>query len=314
MLLRTRNLSDPGTSGVTAQWIARHLATIVTIAAVHSIGLPVLTRMLLVPLGPAEIGGAARWAFAAYLPMDALTYVLVTTFAWASDTDRLARAAVQRTAALSADLVRAQLETLRAQLQPHFLFNALNAVTVLARRENASIAAEATEALADLLRYTLKAGAEGTVTLEQELEFTSRYLGLERLRFGDRLDYTIEADARARQTEVPPLLLQPLIENAVSHGVARRDGGRISITAVVTNDELRVLVENRTEGIAAMPPPNTADERGGIGLSNLRARLLVMYGQAADLALSTATPGGAVASLKLPLHRAGTAVAAGASQ
>jgi two-component system LytT family sensor kinase len=313
LLLRTRRSSDPGTSGVTARWVLHHLALIVTIAVLHSIGLALLTRILMVPLGPAEISGAAKWAFAAYLPMDGLTYVLVSTFAWASDADRLARAAAQQSAALSADLVRAQLEALRAQLQPHFLFNALNAVTVLARRENASAAAEATETLAELLRYELEAGGRGPVRLEQELEFTRKYLGLERLRFGDRLEYSIDADASTREAEVPALLLQPLVENAVQHGVARRKGGRISISAIVIDGQLRVQVENQSLGVAEASSPNLPGERTGIGLSNLRARLLVMYGDRADLALSTAAPDRAVASLRLPLDRAQMSLAAGAS-
>jgi LytS/YehU family sensor histidine kinase len=313
LLLRTRQSSDPGTSGVTAPWVLHHLALIVTIAALHSIGLPLLTRILMVPLGPADISGAAKWAFAAYLPMDGLTYVLVSTFAWASDADRLARAAAQQSAALSADLVRAQLEALRAQLQPHFLFNALNAVTVLARRENASAAAEATETLAELLRYALEAGGQRTVRLEQELEFTRKYLRLERLRFGDRLEYSIDADAPTREAEVPALLLQPLVENAVQHGVARRKGGRISISAIVIDGQLQVRVENQSIGVPAASSPNPADERTGIGLANLRARLLVMYGDRADFALSTAAPDRAVASLRLPLQRAQMPLAAGAS-
>ena len=311
VLLRWRK--TPGTfesAGLTPAGLARHVGIVATLAAVHAAALPLLTVLLLVPLGPASLDRAALWAFAAYLPMDALTYVLVVTLAWASDRNRLAHATAERSAALSADLVRAQLDALRAQIQPHFLFNALNAVTMLARRDNAAAAAQATERLAELLRHVLKARLEDTVPLEEELAFIEKYLELERLRFGNRLEFSVEMDALARDALVPTLILQPLVENAVRHGIARRQGGHISIRGRTETGgrDLLVTVANRSHG------PSTADDddaatgsSSGVGLLSVRERLLVMYGATAVVALKTDGPHGAIASLKLPLRRAPTA-------
>ncbi|MEO5894200.1 MAG: histidine kinase [Vicinamibacterales bacterium] len=303
VLLQRRGTSADDSQGVSVTWIARHVATILPLAALHAVGLSLLTVILRMPLGPSGLFGATLWAFAVYLPMDALTYILILTFAWASDRDRLARAAAERSAAVSADLVGAQLEALLAQIQPHFLFNALNAVTVLARRGDAAAAADATETLAGLLRYVLKAAAEATVRLDEELDFTRRYLALEQLRFGDRLTWSIDSETAARDALVPILILQPLVENAVRHGIARRNGGRISITATTEAGELRIELEDNGDGPAAVTAGDSA-AAGGIGLSNVRARLLVIYGSQAGVTLSSHAGAGATASVRLPLRHA----------
>ena len=307
VLLRSRQAAENlEFAGMTPASLARHVAVVATAAAIHAAALPLITMLLMVPLGPAGLGRATLWAFAAYLPMDALTYVLVVTLAWASDRNRLARAAAERSAALSADLVRAQLDALRAQVQPHFLFNALNAVTMLARRDHAAAAAQATERLAELLRHVLRARLEELVPLAQELEFVEKYLELERLRFGDRLEFSVEADASARDALVPTLILQPLVENAVRHGIARRQGGRISIRgmAETAGRDLLVTIENRSTGLGMTHEDDRATvSANGVGLASVRERLLVIYGTAAVLSLQMDATHGAIASLRLPLQQ-----------
>jgi two-component sensor histidine kinase len=222
--------------------------------------------------------------------------------------------AAQREAELETQLVQAQLDALRAQLHPHFLFNALNSVAMLVRANARADAVRVLGALGELLRHVLYGPGAHEVPLRDELAFVERYLAIERVRFGDRLQVAIDVEPAALDAAVPNLLLQPLVENAIKHGVARRsDGGRVSLTARVDAGVLRIAVCD--EGAAVAPGWRAPDGRG-VGLANTRARLDRLYGRGAELCVGADADGSVRAVVALPwratAHDAPTALAASA--
>jgi hypothetical protein len=179
---------------------------------------------------------------------------------------------------LRARLAQAELGLLRAQLEPHFLFNALNTIAGLVRGAHPELATRALAQLSELLRYVIEASRQDRVPLAWELEFVGNYLELQQIRYGARLRIAIHQDAAARSYDVPPLLLQPLIENAVVHGVAcTSQPVSIEVHVRVAPDASELRVEVRNTG-GERPPP--AARRTGLGLSNTRQRLHRMYGDA----------------------------------
>ncbi|HVR40897.1 MAG TPA: histidine kinase [Thermoanaerobaculia bacterium] len=166
----------------------------------------------------------------------------------------------------------AELKALKAQLDPHLLFNALNSISSLCGSDPSS-ARTLTTLLADYLRKSLRIGSSESITLSEELELASSYLAIERIRFGSRLQVAQDIDERVRGYRVPPLLLQPLVENAVTHGIGHLlDGGIVNIAACNDNGFVRISVENRCD-------PDRPPSRGaGIGLENTRRRVDAYYG------------------------------------
>ncbi|GIV60590.1 histidine kinase [Rhodocaloribacter litoris] len=204
---------------------------------------------------------------------------------------------------LAAVLKELELETLRTQLNPHFLFNSLNSVRALIA-EDPVRAQEVVTRLAGLLRYTLQAGARTTVSLEEELHVVRSYLALEAVRLEARLRYTIEVEAAAWPVPVPPLLVQTLVENGIKHGVARRPGGGcLRITARRDGERLSLRVENTGH--------LDAGATAGVGLRNTRERLRLLYGEAATLRLAPGGPEVVVAEVALPATIPATQPAAG---
>lgn len=200
-----------------------------------------------------------------------------------------------RTARIEADAVRAQLAALRAQLHPHFLFNALNAVVQLIRLDPER-AEEAAELVASLLRTTLEEERD-EVTLDDEWSFVSRYLQVERIRFGDRLSVSADVDEDLLDERVPPFALQTLVENAVRHGAAHRVAPtEIVVTAARTTSQLSLSVRNLT----APRPPGRPENGTGTGLVRLRERLKLLYGDAAGLTCGAREDGSYEAVLVVP--------------
>ena len=192
--------------------------------------------------------------------------------------------AVQRAeeAALRYELLarEAELKAFKAQIDPHFLFNSLNAVAALCG-SSPTDARRMTQLLADFFRQTLRVGALERITLGQELALVERYVAIEQVRFGQRLVLEVDTEESALSVAVPPLLLQPLLENAVRHGIASMlDGGRVQIRARLSGDTLRLEVENPAD-----PDRSTAPGEG-IGLENARGRLEAMFGKQASLRAS----------------------------
>jgi LytS/YehU family sensor histidine kinase len=218
-------------------------------------------------------------------------YAIVVGISYASD--GAARAARAEAAAAST-----QLAALRAQLHPHFLFNALHTVVQLIPVQPQR-AAEAAEMLADLLRATLEAQHD-EVTLGDEWHFVSRYLAIERICFGDRLAVRADMDIGLLDERVPAFALQTLVENAVHHGAAPRIAPtEIVIAAAGSASELTLSVRNTSDGAAV----RTADAGVGTGLARLRERLAVLHGSAARLACHPVGDGGYEAVLVVPRHR-----------
>lgn len=206
----------------------------------------------------------------------------------------------ERTASqLRQRLSQAQLEALKQQLQPHFLFNALNGIATLMHLD-AAAADEMLTQLADLLRETLRRPGSHEVTLTEELALLDRYLGVMRVRFHDRLTVRCDIDPAAVDSLVPHFLLQPLVENALEHGIAQRPGpGSIEIAAHRDGDRLSITVTDDGPGLT----PGAGSNGSGVGLANIRARLLELYGAAQALTLVQATArGGVCATVALPYH------------
>ena len=192
--------------------------------------------------------------------------------------------------------LEARLAALEARLQPHFMFNTLNAISALIEEDPAQ-AERTVERLAALLRFSLDATERGLVPLAHELKIVADYLEIERTRFGERLSYVLDVPADAAACEVPPLAVQTLVENSVKHAIAPRpQGGRIRVEADVAGAHLHVRVWDDGPGFT------TAAIRPGHGLDNVQGRLAARFGPAAGLTVGQ-RDGGAVVTLSLPTTR-----------
>ncbi|HTQ86289.1 MAG TPA: histidine kinase [Candidatus Solibacter sp.] len=201
------------------------------------------------------------------------------------------------TSELKTQLVNAQLNALKMQLQPHFLFNTLNAIMVLVRQQKGRQAEEMLARLGDLLRCVLEDVEAQEVTLRRELEYLRLYLSIEEVRFADRLRVEISADPAILDAAVPQMGLQPIVENAIRHGLGKSSAaGRIHIAAARVDDTMEIKVADDGPGL----PEDAAPAGTGIGLANTRARLRQLYGDAAKLTMENGAQGGAVVTMKLP--------------
>jgi len=195
---------------------------------------------------------------------------------------------------------QAQLQALKMQLHPHFLFNTLHSISALVHRDPEA-ADKMIARLGDFLRLTLDASATQEVPLRRELEFLNCYLDIERVRFNDRLTTSLEVDPRVLDCRVPNLILQPLVENAIRHGVSQRAApGHVRVRAERRGDALLLQVSDNGAGLSTAAPARRAT-KGGVGLSNTRARLQQLYGSAYRFELSGDPRGGATVTLEIPL-------------
>jgi LytS/YehU family sensor histidine kinase len=204
------------------------------------------------------------------------------------------------TSELQARLAEAELAALKMQLQPHFLFNTLNAISVL-MTEDVEKANQMLVRLSELLRLTLESSGRQQVILKQELEFLECYLEIERIRFADRLQTHLDVEPAVLDALVPNLILQPLVENAIRHGIASRvQGGRLDVHARRRNGKLEL--EIRDNGPGALEDGTESDPQGGIGLANCRARLAQLYGNEHRFEYGKSPEGGYSVVLTLPLR------------
>lgn len=200
-----------------------------------------------------------------------------------------------RSARLAAQLTQSQLSVLRAQLHPHFFFNTLNAIAELVHRD-ADAAGRIVARLGAFLRYSLEMSEREAVPLREEIGALQAYLDIVRLRFGDRVTVETRIEPAALAAPVPPLLVQPLVENALKHGLEPKEGpGRLEITARIRDRMLYLEVRDDGVGLAAERRPGA-----GIGLRNTRDRLEQMYGGAATLTVQARPTGGVAATVVLP--------------
>jgi two-component system, LytTR family, sensor kinase len=217
--------------------------------------------------------------------------------------DSRQRLATQQTetARLNEQLSKAQLHALRRQIEPHFLFNALNGIAGQVRERQNDAAVNMIVALSDFLRRVVKDFNDPQVRLDQEMEFVGRYLEIQKARFAGRLNVSIDVPDELLSAQVPSLILQPLVENAIKHGIAKRvHGGALKVAASACDGNLALSVYN--DG----PPLDTDIDHldTGIGLSNLRTRLKVLYGTDFALTLKDHDATGVEVSVRLPLKEA----------
>ncbi|HEY5063168.1 MAG TPA: sensor histidine kinase, partial [Gemmatimonadaceae bacterium] len=274
-----------------------HVCLVMALCGIHAVAVVALSRVLLFPLVP---GWSALIAAAAvvYLPLDLLAYLVMMTLGFASDVGRHRREALERERALLASSLEARLSALRARLNPHFLFNTLNGIIVLERSARYDEATQLTEGLTALLRYVLD-DRRVLVPLSEELDFARQYLTVQQVRFGTRLRFDIDANQESERGCVPQLLLQPIVENAVEHGISRQLlGGSIRVTTIREGDCLRITVED--DG----PGPDSAQSSPGIGIANTRERLARLYGARGHLTLEPRGPDqpGTRVELSLPFE------------
>ena len=203
-----------------------------------------------------------------------------------------------RAARLEGSLIQAKLDSLQGRLHPHFLFNTLNSIGALIHDQPAA-AEQMLGSLSELLRASLHADPSREVTLARELELLRQYISIQQTRFNDRLTVTIDAAPDVLDACVPHLLLQPLVENAIRHGIAPREGpGHVRIAAGPRGDRLRLVVEDDGVGWTK----GGATSGSGIGLSSTRARLEHLYGGAARLEVEARTPTGVTVTVDLPFR------------
>lgn len=193
---------------------------------------------------------------------------------------------------------RAELAALQARINPHFFFNTLNTISAVLG-EDPQRADDLVQTLADLFRYTFKAASTGTVTLGEEIDFVRGYLAIERARFGERLRVSLDVSSEARRAHVPGLILQPLVENAVGHGIGPvPGGGTIRVAARVADGLLEIEVTDDGSGLAGDPERLIRDDHA---LGNVRRRLATRYGDSGRFVLAGAGSGrGTVARLTVP--------------
>lgn len=283
-------------------------------AAVHLTGAVVVTTAHLLAEGAVfyfTTGGryapSLRWQwtgfFANYTMLDLVTYGLIVGACHALEFHGRFRDAQLHAALLEAQRTRlelglseARLQALRLELNPHFFFNALNSVSGLVRRGESDAAVRMLARLGELLSATLDHDRPPQIPLREELDLLDRYLDIERVRFGDRLSVTVRVEPGASGALVPTFLLQPLVENSIRHGIARRSGTAwIEVTARVDGRTLHVDVSDSGEGVRL-------GAREGIGLSNTRARLTELYGESASVSLENRAAGGGLARIALPFR------------
>lgn len=230
-----------------------------------------------------------------------VTYIILAGLVMGAGYYTKFRERALRASQLEARLAQARLSALQMQLHPHFLFNTLNSISALMHRD-VEAADRMLARLSELLRLTLEAGDEPEIPLRRELEFLDRYLEIEKVRFGPRLHVQQEIDPETLDAQVPNFLLQPLVENAIRHGIApHARPGRIDLRFRRRDDRLQVEVADNGAGLSVA---QTRAVREGVGLANIRARLRELYGEDHRLELRNGTEAGLVVALEIPFRTA----------
>jgi len=271
-----------------------HTAVAITFGTVH-VAVWVGLELLMKPydfMNPTRF--LPRFVQVAYfqVPIEMLFYGLFVLAFYVDEASQRARERERAAAQLETSLAQARLHALELQTQPHFLFNTLNGIGALVRAGQNREALTMISGLSDLLRYALDRAVGGVVPLDEEARTVRRYLEIQGLRFSNRLTYNVQVDTGAAGAAVPALLLQPLVENAVRHGLAQsNEPGRITMRAIRQGDDVTIEIFN-TGRLAAT-------RSDGIGLTNTRARLAQHYGAQARFDLSE-RDGGVAAHVTLP--------------
>jgi LytS/YehU family sensor histidine kinase len=247
--------------------------------------------------------GVLKFYFIAKFHQNLMFYAAILAVSQGVDYYRKYRERELRASQLEARLAQTRLQVLKMQLHPHFLFNTLNAISALIHQD-VDLADRMVARLGDLLRSTLESADTQEVSLRQELDFIQPYLEIEQARLGPRLTVRLEIDPHALDAAVPNLVLQPLVENAIRHGIApRAEPGRIEIRA--RRDDGQLCLQVRDDG-PGLPPDPAAPFKEGIGLANTRARLQQLYGAAHRFELCNGPGRGLGVTITIPFREAGS--------
>jgi LytS/YehU family sensor histidine kinase len=282
-----------------------HAAACVGVGLVFSAWTTVLI-VVFKPFGPPEaIGFFQHWFTNFYdgLPGTVVYYVCILMIRNVLDSRENAAKHKTELAQLNEQLAHAHLAALRRQIEPHFLFNALNTVSGLVREGNGEAAVDTIAALSDFLRRSLADSGRQEVRLRDEMDFVQRYLSIQKARFADRLNVDVDVPNELLDACVPNLILQPLVENAIKHGISRlRSGGTVHVSATAVRNVLILIVSN--DGPVLAPPSDSRQD--GIGVSNVRSRLRGLYGDASAFEMRGRPGGGLEVSISMPLRSAAT--------
>ena len=279
--------------------IMAHVLTAFAMTCTHAVGLGLVRAGF---FGPPPIGWmtSLQRMFLTNLDFILMTYTSVVGFTYALGYYREVQTRSVREAHLETRLVEARLKTLEAELHPHFLFNTLHAISTLLHSKP-DAADRMISRLSDLLRLTFDRSGAAKVPLQEELEFLQKYLEIEQIRFQDRLTVQYDIDPLTLDAEVPRLILQPIVENAIKHGVSPRTGpGSVHIAARVDND--RLCLEVKDNGVGLTGKARMQFDRG-VGLANTRDRLECLYGDRSRLEFSEVDTGLTV-RIAMPLRPA----------
>jgi two-component system, LytTR family, sensor kinase len=275
-------------------WIAQ-LCAVVSFVVLH-VALFTAASILLAAGVPVPASRLFTGYLASWFTLDSIVYCTLVAVYNALVYYRVSQDRALRASQLEARLAQAQLQVLRMQLQPHFLFNTLHTISALmhkdVKRADSMIAA-----LSDLLRMSLRSIGTQEVELREEVDFLQRYLEIMSLRFGDRLTVSLDVDPTVLDARVPTLVLQPLVENALRHGFGEGiRAGHVRVVAALEGDMLRCEIIDNGRGMPSGGP------REGVGIANTRARLRHLYGDRFSLELLANPDGGARVALAIPFH------------
>lgn len=228
-----------------------------------------------------------------------IVYVLILTITYVVDSREKMQRQMTETARLNEELSQAQLAALRGQMDPHFMFNTLNSIVGLVRDQRNDAAVDMIVGLSEFMRRASEDSHRAQVTLTEEVEYLQRYVDIQKVRFGDRLRVSLDIPAELGNAQVPNLLLQPLVENAIKHGVSKRvAGGDIRVAGARHDDTLSLTVYNDGPWVRE----DMEATSGGVGLGNLRTRLQILHGNRSELLLRPLDTGGVEVIVRLPFQ------------
>ncbi len=293
----------PVVGGISVRTVTVHLAAFAIISALAE----TWSTVLQVAFNP---WGSRKWptfvdtwttTFIFQVLMLLIMYALILTVTYIVDARESMARQLSETARLNEELSKAQLAALRRQIEPHFMYNALNSIAGLVRDRRNDTAVSMIVGLSEFLRRASEDSHRSQVTLLEEVEYLQRYLEIQKARFGERLQVSVDIPAELLRAQVPNLLLQPLVENAIKHGISKRvAGGTVQVAGACQDGNLCLRVYNDGSSL----PADWEAKNTGVGIGNLRTRLQILHGNGSGLQLRRADAGGVEVLVTLPFVEA----------
>ena len=289
----------PIVRGISFQTVCVHLVTFATISAVAEVW-STLLQMTFNPYGSRQwptFWDTWTMSFTFQVLTFLIAYVLIVTVTFLVDARESVARQVAESARLNEELSKAQLAALRRQMEPHFMYNALNSIAGLVRDHMNDAAVSMIVGLSEFLRRSSEDSHRAQVALQEEVEYLQRYLDIQKVRFGERLEVSVDIPAELLGAQVPNLLLQPLVENAIKHGIAKRvAGGTVRVIGERQGSRLCLTVYNDAPGSSI----GEEVTKTGVGLLNLRTRLQILHGNESELELRRTNPAGVEVVVTMP--------------